>query len=225
MINLVKIKSFTNGIAVILDDTVDFDLLLNEIAMKFKESEKFFHNSRLAISFEGRTLSVEEENEVLETISTNASFEVVCVIGKDEVTNQSFLKALNQVDHKIDEDVGRFYKGTLKNGQILETETTIIVLGDIYPGSAIISSKDIIILGGLFGEAYAGANGEEGHFVVALEMAPERLRIGSLKYKTKEKINKWSIKPKILPKIAYKQGNNIIIESITKELLSEITYL
>lgn len=45
---------------------------------------------------------------------------------------------------------GHFYRGTLKNGQILETESSIVILGDVYPGSAIVSTKDIVVLGGLF---------------------------------------------------------------------------
>ena len=82
------------------------------------------------------------------------------------------------------ENAGQFYKGTLKDGQTLETENSVIVLGDVYPGACIVSNKDIVILGGLYGQAYAGGSGDEGHFVVALEMSPEKLKIGDFKYKT-----------------------------------------
>ena len=61
-----------------------------------------------------------------------------------------------------------------------------MVLGDVYPGSTIVSTKDIVILGGLFGKAYAGGNGSGGHFIAALEMAPERLQIGDFKYKKQQ---------------------------------------
>ena len=96
-----------------------------------------------------------------------------------------------------------------------------LILGDVYPGSAIISARDIIVLGGLFGEAYAGGNGNPGHYVVALEMSPEKLKIGDFKYTAKEKA-KWSIKPKMQPKIAYVKEQQVVMESLTKELLSEL---
>ncbi len=224
MKNAVIVKSFQNGISVYLDHELPFEDLLNEIAFKFRESSHFFQDAKMAISLEGRALTEEEERVVLNTISSNSDLHIVCLIGKDEETNQNYLKALQQLeyDKNNQDNEGHFYRGTLKNGQILETESSIVVLGDVYPGSAIISTKDIVILGGLFGKAYAGGNGNEGHFIVALEMSPERLQIGDFKYKGNERQMKWSIKPKIQPKIAYVKNNKVVMEPITKELLSDL---
>lgn len=224
MKNAVIIKSFQNGISVYLDKEMPFEELLGEIAFKFKESSHFFKDAKMAISLDGRELTDEEERMVLDTVTANSDLHIVCLVGKDEETNQNYLKALHQLEYRNDEqdNEGHFYRGTLKNGQILETESSIVVLGDVYPGSAIISTKDIVILGGLFGKVYAGGNGNEGHFVVALEMAPERLQIGDFKYKNNERQFKWSIKPKIQPKIAYVKNNRVVMEPITKELLSDI---
>ena len=91
-------------------------------------------------------------------------------------------------------------------------------MGDVYPGSAIISTKNIIVLGGLYGEAYAGASGNENSFVVALEMEPEKLKIGDFNYKS-TKASKWSIRPKVQPKIAYVKNEKIVMENLTKEIL------
>ena len=224
MKNSVIIKSFPNGLSLYLDENMEFDRLLEEIALKFKESAHFFKDAKMGISFEGRELTEEEEREIVNVISDNSSLNIVCIIGKDNETNQNYVRALQQLEfHKQDmENAGQFYKGTLKDGQILETENSIIVLGDVYPGACIISKKDIIILGGLYGQAYAGGNGLDGHFVVALEMSPEKLKIGEFKYKTSEKQSKWPIKPKAMPKIAYVSDGRVIMEAITKELLNDL---
>ncbi len=224
MKNPVIIKSFPNGLSLYLDEEMDFNGLLDEIALKFKESAHFFKDARMGISFEGRKLTEEEERRILDVITSNSSLNIVCIIGKDDETNQDYIRALQQLDfHRQEmENAGQFYKGTLKNGQMLETENSIIVLGDVYPGACIISAKDIVILGGLYGQAYAGGNGLEGHFVVALEMSPEKLKIGEFKYKTSEKQSKWSIKPKIQPKIAYVKDSRVIMDTITKELLNAL---
>ena len=218
MKNPVIIKSFPNGLSLFLDEEMSFDKLLEEIAVKFKESAHFFKDAKMGLSFEGRKLSEEEERRVIDTITANSSLNIVCVIGKDDETNQNYVRALKQLAfHQQElENAGQFYKGVLKDGQILETENSIIVLGDVYPGACIISNKDIVILGGLYGQAYAGGNGMEGHFVVALEMSPEKLKIGDFKYKTSEKQSKWSIKPKVQPKIAYVRDGRVIMEAITK---------
>ena len=119
-------------------------------------------------------------------------------------------------------DEGQFYKGTLKDREVLETENSIIILGDVYPGCAVISSKNIIVLGGLYGEAYAGGNGQENAYIVALEMEPERLKVGDFKYKANTKQTKWGIRPKVQPKIAYVKNNKIVMEALTKELLDSL---
>lgn len=215
----VIIKSFPNGITVILDDTLEFPILLEEVGIKFRESAAFFKDAKMALSFEGRILSPEEEKMLVRQISANCSLHIVCLVGKDEVKNQTYLKAIHQVEKK-EENTGQFYKGNLKNGQILEMESSVIIIGDVYPGSSIAAKKDIIIIGGLYGEAYAGADGTGGHFVAALEMSPEKLKIGNVKYDTSKKPGKWSIRPKVQPKLAYEKNGRIIVEPITKELLN-----
>lgn len=222
MQDCVVIKSYQNGINLLLNEEVPFSVLLDEIEYKFYESNKFFGTAKMALSFEGRNLSDAQEIAVLNTIRRVSSVNIVCIVGRDEKTNQHFLKALSEMDHHLSDkqNDGQFYKGTLKNNQVLESESSIIILGDVYPGSAVIAAKDIIVLGGLFGEAYAGGNGEDTHYVVALEMEPERLKIGDFKYRTNDKSNKWSLKPKVQPKIAYVKAGRLVVEPLTKELLS-----
>lgn len=224
MKNPVIIKSFPNGLSIYLNEEMPFEQLLKEIGLKFKESAHFFKNASMVLSFEGRRLSDQEERMIINTITANSDLNVMCIMGKNEETNKNYIKALQKLSYhqQVMENAGQFYKGTLKDGQMLETENSIIVLGDVYPGSCVISSKDIIILGGLYGQAYAGGNGEDGHFVVALEMSPEKLKIGDFKYKTSEKQSKWSIKPKIQPKIAYVEDGRVKLEPITKELLNDL---
>lgn len=224
MKNSVIIKSFPNGIVLHLDPEISFDLLLTDIEEKFKQSSGFFKDAKMALSVKGRNLSEAEEKKILDTIAENTQLNILCLVGEDDETNQHFVKAIGQACFTGENEngsEGQFYRGTLKNGQVLETDSSIVILGDVYPGSAIISARDIIVLGGLFGEAYAGGNGNPGHYVVALEMAPEKLKIGDFKYSAKEKA-KWSIKPKVLPKIAYVKDQKVIMDPLTKELLSEL---
>ncbi len=215
----VIIKSFQNGITVILDDAIPFQTLLDEVGMKFKESAAFFKDAKMAVSFEGRQLSSEEEKELIAQITDNCSLHILCLVGKDEGKNQTYLKAIHQIEKKA-ENEGRFYRGNLKDGQVLEIDSSIVIIGDVYPGSAVAAKKDIIIIGGLYGEAYAGVDGEPGHFVAALEMSPEKLKIGDFKYHMGKKSGKWSIRPKMHPRIAYEKAGEILVEPITKELLN-----
>ena len=62
MKNSVMIKGNKYGIVVVLDENKPFAELKEELKSKFAESSKFFNNSSsMAISFEGKKLSVDEE--------------------------------------------------------------------------------------------------------------------------------------------------------------------
>lgn len=215
------LKSYHNGITLILNEEMPFADILKEIAARFSASRAFFGEAKLALSLEGRTLTREEEIEILETIHENSDIQVICIVGKDEQTDKFFLRALKQVERKLTGGPdGQFYKGNLKNREVLEAETSIIILGDVFPGCKVVSTGNIIILGGLYGEAYAGAAGDGNTYVVALEMEPEKIKIGDFKYKSANKQKKWGIRPKVQPKIAYIEDERIVFDPLTKDLLS-----
>ena len=224
MRNIVTIKSFPNGISVHLAEDVSFEEILQQIAIKFKESEKFFKNARFALSFEGRTLSDLEERQIVGMINKVCDIQIACIVGKDQETEQTYLKAIRQLEYEKAEQTAQFYTGSIKDGQILETEQSIIVLGDVNPGCSIVSKKNIVILGGLYGEAFAGLDGRE-HFIIALQFSPEKVRIADCFAKLTEK-PKWSIKQKQVPKIAYINNKQVSIEDVRfdSDLLSQLLF-
>lgn len=219
----ILIKKFPNGIRLYLNPDLDVEDLIKEIAAKFNQSRHFFRDARVALAFEGRELTDDEERQIITTIQLNSDIEILCIIGKNEETDRNFVKAIQKVDFQHTDNYGHFYRGTLKNNQKIEVDSSVVILGDVYPGSCIVASKDIIILGGLYGEAYAGVGSEESHYIVALEMSPEKIKIGDFRYKPQEK-QRWSIKPKVQPKVAYVKDKHIVIEPITKDLLENLPY-
>ena len=220
MKDVVLIKSFPNGINLVMREDAEIEEILRELAMKFSEARNFFGTSSMALSMEGRKVTETEEIRILDTIRQNSNVRIVCIVGRDEETNKNYIKALQHMEKKLTGgDEGQFYKGSLKNREVIETENSIVVLGDVYPGSAVISAGNIIILGGLYGEAYAGGSGIEDCYIVALEMEPERIKIGDFKYKTNAKQSKWGIRPKVQPKIAHLKNGKIVFDPLTKELL------
>lgn len=223
MKNLIVIKSYQNGISIYLNEEVSFHELVEQITEKFQGGRKFFRNAKLAVSFEGRNLTLEEEQELVDVISKNSDLEIVCIKGKEtDSMNECFRTALSEYERE-NQNKGYFYRGNLENGQVLERDTSIIVVGDVNPGCKVISTKDIIILGALNGEAHAGTSGNEGHYVVALEMESKKLKIGNYTYEVRTKKSMWRRKQKMEPKIAYIKENNIYMEVITKELLNKIS--
>lgn len=231
MSQAVVIKSNKYGINLILDKNMPFQELLTAIKEKFLESEKFFKDAKMAISFEGRALTQEEEYQIIETITENTSISIICIVDNDE-SHADMVK--QQIDAYYDSVAGRegeFYRGTLRSGQVLESVSSVVIVGDVNPGAKIISQGNIVVLGALKGNAYAGAAGDSNCFIVALEMDPIQIQIGDILAKSPDHKK---MKPRRLRRkeknpvsaeaqIAVAKGGNIYIEPITRGSLMDYT--
>ena len=221
MSNSVVIKGNKYGIVVVFDDKIPFDDLKTELSEKFKSASKFFDKANMAISFEGRKLTPQEERECLNIISENSDLNIVCVIDNDEMRERYFKKAVEDKMEELSAHTGQFYKGTLRSGQMLESDSSLIILGDINPGAKVIAKGNIIILGALKGNVYAGAGGNEDSFVVALEMAPIQIRIGDTIARSNDS-NRKSRPLSSEAMIAFVEDGNIYIERLDKDTLCDI---
>ena len=229
----VVIKSNKYGLTVCLDTEPDFDTLRSLVAEKFAESKKFFKGAELAIAFEGRELSQDEQILLVQDMIANAGIKVPCIVDVDVAKEAVMKQAVEHTRASAEmEDVsdGKFYKGTLRSGQVLESETSIIILGDVNPGATVVSKGNVVVLGTLKGSIYVGAGGNENTFVAALSMDPMQIRIADYiarnsdgpEKKDKKKILKKKDKQDEQPMIAYVDAGNIYIEPITKEVLADI---
>ena len=72
-----------------------------------------------------------------------------------------------------------YHVGTVRGGQSLHHVGNLIVVGDVNPGSELVASGDIVVFGALRGVAHAGAQGDAGARVYALELAATQLRIAT----------------------------------------------
>ena len=221
----VIIKNNKYGLIVILDGDLEFEALQEKVAEKFRASAKFFGETQIALCFQGRKLSQEEEMALVETITGNCRLQVISIVDEDETTEQAMKKAVEtQAEREglMDLQDGRFYKGTLRSGQVLESETSIIILGDVNPGARVISKGNVVVLGAMKGNAFVGAAGNESAFVAALSMDPMQIRIGDVIARSSDKGQAKKKKTADVPKIAYVEDGNIYIEPITKDVLNDI---
>lgn len=219
MNNSVVIKGNKFGIIVVMNPDIPFEELKDLIKEKFTESSKFFGNAKMAISFEGRKLTNEEQKEILDIISANTEMHIVCVMENDPDTEENFRKTLDQKLLELSNNTGQFYKGILRSGASLEFETSVIIIGDVNRGARVVSKGNIIVLGSLKGTAYAGATGNPNAFVVALDMNPTQIRIGDIIARAPDHPVKEEVKE---AKIAFLEDNNIYIEPLNKSVLQDI---
>lgn len=70
-----------------------------------------------------------------------------------------------------------FNKGSLRSGQKLEYEGSIVIIGDVNAGAEVIAGENIIILGDLRGLAHAGAKGNKEAIIASNKIDCPQIRI------------------------------------------------
>lgn len=214
----IVIKGNKSGLRIVLDQEPPFEDLLKEIEKKFTESSKFLGSAQVAVSFEGRELTEEEEAIILQSIADHSQLDVVCVIDNDKKREEYFSQTLNERLTQMNANTGQFFKGNLRSGQVMEFDTSIVILGDVNVGAHVASTGNVVILGALNGTVYAGASGKTDSFVVALKMNPLQLRIGDVIARASDTKQN----PPKEPQIAYVENGAIYIDELSRETLKDI---
>lgn len=212
MERLVTIRSSRYGLDIELDPEEDFDSLLEILTGKFRSSARFFKDAKMALSFSGRSLTRTEEEKILQVISENTQIDILCVVEQNDKNEPMYRSIVEQTLSDISKREGQFYRGTLGKREILESESSIVILGDVEPGAHVIAKGNVVIVGALYGAVHAGASGDRDAFVVALSMQPKQLCIGDIEAK-RQIIYQESLSIKG-PKIAVVDGRRIYLDPL-----------
>ena len=187
MHNAVVIKSSKAGMTVILDPDLPFGELLEAIGKKFRESARFWGSVQMTLTLEGRELTAAQEFAIVDTITKNSQIEVLCLLDTDAERIERCEKALNDKLMELNSQTGQFYRGTLKRGDCLESEASIVIIGNVDHGARVTAKGNVIVLGELKGTVTAGVSGNPQAVVLALDMAPLQIRIGDLSSRFNER--------------------------------------
>ncbi|MBU5458976.1 septum site-determining protein MinC [Anaerostipes sp. MSJ-23] len=244
MRNPVLLKGNDFGLTIVMDPEIDFSDLKEIIGEKFRQAKAFFNTQKqIALKIEGRKLTSEQVEELLKIISENSSLTIAYVMEGEDLVDTSFRRAVEQRLHPKEDFLngrylemkagsGHFYRGTLRSGQSLESDGSVVVVGDVNPGATVKAKGNIVVLGCAKGFVFAGACGDDRSFIAALDMQPMQIRIGDHiarcsddeKDKKKKKNTKGrSDIQQMEAQIAFVENGNVYIEPISRALLNEIT--
>ena len=101
----------------------------------------------------------------------------------------------------------KFHRGSLRSGQRIEEEGSIVILGDVNSGSEVISAENIVVLGTLRGLAHAGAKGNKEAIIAAGRLDTVQMRVSNI-------VKEFNREEEFFHKLAYAyvNGDQIIIE-------------
>lgn len=169
MIEAVTFKLTKNGLRIILDDNLDFASIRRLLKKKLEESKDFFQGARLKTVIQGRDLEKHEFDELYKIINEETGFYEI----EEEVTTFDWKQ-------NIAEGKTKFYRGTMRSGNLIDYKGNVVVMGDVNPGAEIIATGNIVVMGMIKGTVHAGAKGNRNAIVSANGIYPTQLRIADL---------------------------------------------
>lgn len=221
--NSVIIKSNPYGLILILDPDVPFEELLQDVGEKFKEGARFFKNAQMALTFRGRVLTRAQERQLVYEINKNSKIHIVCLVDEQKEEEEFYKNAVTRAIEMNEEDSGQFYRGTLRNGQVLESDKSIVILGDVNPGAQVISRGNVVILGCCMGTVYAGASGNSCCFAAALTMKPRQVRIADKAARSAITKRIDTGEYAIDPKIIFIRDEHLVMEPLSGKIFSSLS--
>ena len=196
------IKGIREGLSVTLPDNGAWPEALAALEARLTATPAFFKGGRVALIVGPRALTESDMRQARDLLARH-DVTLWAIAGEDADTRRiasglgldmplpseparpsptpSEPREQEPVAMPIDEwpDAGLVVRRTLRSGQSLRHPGSIAVIGDVNPGAEIIAGGDIVVWGRLRGTVHAGALGDEGAVVCALDLTPTQLRIGS----------------------------------------------
>ncbi len=216
----ITFKATANGLILIMKEEDDFETIFQQISKKLAAAGKFFKGASFDVTYRGKVLNEEQERLIVELMEKETGAKVKSLkqdTAKPEQveTDQEVgMFAMDRVVKKffftgIDEGMTKFYRGTVRSGQLISFDGNVVIIGDVNPGGEIEATGNVIVMGTLRGIVHAGADGNKEAIVAALNLQPTQLRIANIITRPPDGEE---VRNNLIPELAYVKDDMIYIE-------------
>lgn len=174
--NNISINLKKDVVLIKIDDNAPQRKIISELSKKLKDLKKMYQEDKTPIRVTGKVLTNKELEEIKKLIKKEIDVEVTF----DTPTTLG----LHSITRSYKRDVGKsettFHRGSLRSGQKLEVEGSIVVIGDVNAGAEVIAADNIAVIGNLRGLAHAGAKGNKDAIIAAGTLDVVQIRISNI---------------------------------------------
>lgn len=176
MKNCVSINLRKNEILIKISDEAEQQEIIDNLRKKISELKKMYKNEKTPIKVTGKVLKNKEIDQIQELIKSNIDVEIDFDMPKS-LGLSSITRTFNK---EIAISETKFHKGSLRSGQKMESEGSLVILGDVNSGAEVMASDNIVVLGALRGLAHAGAKGNKQAIISAGLLDTVQIRIANI---------------------------------------------
>ncbi len=176
MKNNINVYQKKNLVIIKIREDASFNNIAKELRHKVIQLKKLYKGGKTPIEVTGKVLKNKEIEEVEKIIKNvldvEVDFDMPRELGLSNIT-KTFAQEISTSETK-------FHRGSLRSGQRLEEDGSIIILGDVNSGAEVIASDNIVVLGTLRGLAHAGAKGNKEAIIAAGRLDTVQMRISNI---------------------------------------------
>lgn len=176
MKNCVSIQTKKDKVIIKISEDAEQNEILADLKKKMSELKKLYQNEITPILITGKVFKNEEMDQIKEIIQNVLSVEV-------EFDTPRIL-GLHGIKRTFSKDIAtsetKFHRGSLRSGQKIEFEGSLVVLGDVNAGAEVLAGENVVVLGILRGMAHAGAKGNKEAIIAAASIESPQIRIANI---------------------------------------------
>lgn len=176
MKNCVSINLKKNEIVIKLNDESEQKEIIADLTRKIAELKRLYQDEKTPITVTGKILKNKEIDEIQELIKSKIDVEIYFDMPKS--------LGLHSIRKTFEKEIAisetKFHRGSLRSGQKMEVEGSLVIIGDVNSGAEIMASDNIVVLGALRGLAHAGAKGNKQAIIAAGLLDTVQIRISNL---------------------------------------------
>lgn len=176
MNNCININMKKNQVIIKIDENAEQREIVSCLKRKILELKNLYKDDKTPILITGKILKNREMEEIQlvikKFIDVQIDFDSPKVLGLHGI-KKTFYKEVATSETK-------FHKGSLRSGQRLEFEGSIVIIGDVNAGAEVVAGENIVVLGILRGLAHAGAKGNKDAVIEAVDIEAVQIRIADI---------------------------------------------
>ena len=176
MRNCISINLKTDRIIVKIDERAEQEEIIEALKKKLKDLKKLYKDETTPIYVMGKVLKNKEIDQIKEVISEQIDVKIEF----ESPTELGLISIKKAFSKDILSSETKFYKTSLRSGQRLDFDGSIVILGDINSGAEVFASENIVVLGSIRGLAHAGAKGNLKAFIAAKKIDCPQIRISNV---------------------------------------------
>ena len=209
MRSCVKVNLTKENLLMKINEEAEQKEIIDSIKKKLPILKKLYKDEKMPILILGKKLKESEKleikNTIQEKIDVKISFEMPQELGLHGI-KKTFCQ-------EIEASKTKFHKGSVRSGQKIEYDGSIVILGDVNGGAEIIAADHVVVLGVLRGLAHAGAGGNKKAIIAAASIESKQIRIADvIKEMEEEKDEEGNPIAQTRKTYAYVEENQIILE-------------